>query len=112
MRGRIQVLCHVTVCVCVHRVYVSGFLKVRLDCSFAGVPEDTVCVGVARLGSASQKIIAASLKQMASIDLGDPLHSLVIAGHLHFLESDMLKQFAFDDIMYMQLADNSPRTDV
>lgn len=67
-------------------------------------------MGVARLGSASQKIVVASLKQMASVDLGDPLHSLVIAGHLHFLECEMLKQFALDDSMALRLADNS-RTD-
>jgi diphthine synthase len=66
-------------------------------------------VGVARLGSASQKIITASLEQMACIDLGDPLHSLVVTGHLHFLECDMLRQFAFDDIVYMKLTDSSPR---
>jgi len=31
---------------------------------------------------------------MTEIDLGPPLHSLVIAGRLHPLESDMLRQFA------------------
>jgi len=56
--------------------------------------EDSVCVGVARVGSDSQCLSVSTLSEMTEIDLGPPLHSLVIVGHLHPLESDMLKQFA------------------
>ncbi|XP_013415188.1 diphthine methyl ester synthase [Lingula anatina] len=58
--------------------------------------EDTVCVGVARVGSDTQQIVSGTLKQMTTVDFGGPLHSLVIAGHLHPLENDMLKLFAVD----------------
>ncbi|XP_049895816.1 diphthine methyl ester synthase-like [Epinephelus moara] len=56
-----------------------------------GMTEDTVCVGVARLGANDQTIRAATLRQLVSCDLGGPLHSLVVTGHLHPLEVDMLR---------------------
>ncbi|XP_006819957.1 diphthine methyl ester synthase-like [Saccoglossus kowalevskii] len=58
--------------------------------------EDTMCVGVARVGADDQNIMAGTLKQMVNTDLGAPLHSLVIAGHMHPLEIDMLRLFAVD----------------
>jgi diphthine synthase len=55
--------------------------------------EHSVCVGVARVGSDTQTIRCATLTGMSSADMGGPLHSLVVAGQLHPLERDMLKQF-------------------
>ncbi|XP_062505254.1 diphthine methyl ester synthase-like isoform X1 [Corticium candelabrum] len=78
----------------------------------SALTEESICVGVARLGSTSQKIMAASLKQMASIDMGAPLHSLIIPGDLHFLECEMLKYYAFDDIIAKRLSDNRLKTKV
>jgi len=34
------------------------------------------------------------MKDLVHYDLGPPLHSLVIPGEMHFLERDMLKEFA------------------
>ncbi len=62
------------------------------------VSESTVCVALARVGSDSQKIQVATLKRMTEVDLGGPLHSLVVVGDTHPVEMDMLKQFA-DDMM-------------
>ncbi|XP_017293102.1 diphthine methyl ester synthase isoform X2 [Kryptolebias marmoratus] len=56
-----------------------------------GVTEDTLCVGLARLGSDDQVIRAGTLQQLASCDLGGPLHSLAVTGRLHPLEVDMLR---------------------
>ncbi|CAK6984143.1 diphthine methyl ester synthase [Scomber scombrus] len=56
-----------------------------------GVTEDTVCVGVARLGADDQQIRTGTLRQLVSCDLGAPLHSLVVTGRLHPLEVDLLK---------------------
>ncbi|KAK7870954.1 hypothetical protein R5R35_012169 [Gryllus longicercus] len=61
------------------------------------LPEECLCVGVARVGSDSQKIIACSLKQMKDTDLGPPLHSLIICGKLHPLEIEYLSQFALNE---------------
>ncbi|XP_003220035.1 diphthine methyl ester synthase isoform X1 [Anolis carolinensis] len=58
------------------------------------VTENTVCVGLARVGGADQKIASGTLQQMTTVILGDPLHSLIITGTLHPLEVDMLKLFA------------------
>ncbi|XP_036377496.1 diphthine methyl ester synthase isoform X1 [Megalops cyprinoides] len=56
--------------------------------------EDTVCVGLARVGAGDQAIRAGTLRQLAACDLGGPLHSLIVTGHLHPLELDMLRLFA------------------
>lgn len=54
------------------------------------IDSDTMCVGVARVGSDEQEIICCSLSEMTTKDLGKPLHSLVIAGKLHPLEEEYL----------------------
>ncbi|XP_063747974.1 LOW QUALITY PROTEIN: diphthine methyl ester synthase [Eleginops maclovinus] len=64
-----------------------------------GVTEDTVCVGVARLGADDQVIRTGTLRQLVSCDLGGPLHSLVVTGHLHPLEVDMLRVNAEPDAL-------------
>ncbi|KAK5931382.1 diphthine methyl ester synthase [Pseudochaenichthys georgianus] len=64
-----------------------------------GVTEDTVCVGVARLGADDQLIRTGTLRQLLSCDLGEPLHSLVVTGHLHPLEVDMLRVNAEPDAL-------------
>lgn len=71
------------------------FLKeFNLFITFSGVNKDTLCVGVARVGSDTQQIITCSLKHMANVNLGDPLHSLIIVGpDLHPLETEYLEQF-------------------
>uniref|UniRef100_A0A673NP86 diphthine methyl ester synthase n=1 Tax=Sinocyclocheilus rhinocerous TaxID=307959 RepID=A0A673NP86_9TELE len=56
--------------------------------------EDTVCVGLARIGAEDQTIRSGTLQELASCDLGGPLHSMIISGHLHPLEVDMLKLFS------------------
>ncbi|KAJ8898256.1 hypothetical protein PR048_003616 [Dryococelus australis] len=55
--------------------------------------KDTLCLGVARVGSATQKIVACPLQVMRNIDLGSPLHSLVIPGMMQILEFAYIKQF-------------------
>jgi len=58
--------------------------------------EDSVCVGVSRVGADNQQIHVARLQDLVTADLGSPLHSLVIAGHMHPLEIDMLKLYTSD----------------
>lgn len=64
------------------------------DVCAAVLTEDSVCVGAARVGCGSQCLMVSTLSEMTETDLGPPLHSLVIVGQLHPLESDMLRQFA------------------
>ncbi|CAD5112024.1 DgyrCDS1274 [Dimorphilus gyrociliatus] len=58
--------------------------------------EDTICVGLGRVGCANQKIVAAKLKEFPCIDMGEPLHSFIITGNMHLMEIDMLKMFALE----------------
>ena len=44
---------------------------------------ETLCVGLGRVGHEEQVIRAATLGEMAALDLGPPLHTLVLAGELH-----------------------------
>lgn len=55
--------------------------------------EDSLCVGLARVGSSTQQIKSGSLTAMASVDLGEPLHCLVIPGEMHDLEEKMIALF-------------------
>jgi diphthine synthase len=55
--------------------------------------EDTICVGLARLGSEDQMVVAGSMKQLLAVDFGPPLHCLVIVGQTHPVEEEMLDFF-------------------
>lgn len=55
---------------------------------------DTEVVGLARVGWDDQKIVYCPLSRMTSVEMGAPLHSLIIPGNTHPLEVDMLKTFA------------------
>lgn len=61
----------------------------------------TVCgpsalaIGVARLGSPDQRIVSGTLKQLEEVDMGTPLHSVVLIGRrCHDMEKEYIKQFA------------------
>lgn len=57
----------------------------------------SLAVGVSRLGSEDQKIVAGTLEQLAEADLGKPLHSVVLLGkRVHELEIDFIREFAID----------------
>ncbi|KAJ3030638.1 diphthine synthase [Rhizophlyctis rosea] len=56
--------------------------------------KDTIAVGLARVGCVDQKIVAGTLEELLTVDFGGPLHSLVIAGNMHFLEADLVRTHA------------------
>ncbi|KAB0804511.1 hypothetical protein PPYR_01481 [Photinus pyralis] len=65
--------------------------KADSGCDVTG---NDMCIGLARVGSESQKIVACSISQMTTVDLGPPLHSLVIPSCvLHPLEEEYINQF-------------------
>ena len=57
---------------------------------------DTVCIGAARIGSETEMVVAGSMEQLLGIDFGPPLHSLIIPGELHMVESEMLQYYMLD----------------
>lgn len=57
----------------------------------AAYDEDTSCVGFARLGSEDQMIVAGTMRQLRTVNFGEPLHCLVIVGKTHPVEEEMLE---------------------
>ena len=57
------------------------------------VPPNTPCIGVARVGRDDQKIVYGTLEELSHVDFGEPLHSLVIVGEVHPLETEILDYF-------------------
>lgn len=58
---------------------------------------ESLAVGVARLGSKDQRLVAGTLDQLSKINLGPPLHSLVLLGRrTHDLERQFIRDFAID----------------
>ncbi|KAK5115223.1 diphthine synthase [Meristemomyces frigidus] len=59
--------------------------------------KEALAVGVARLGSEDQKIVAGTLEELAEADLGRPLHSLALCGKkMHEMEWEYVREFAVD----------------
>ena len=74
----------------------------------------SLAIGVARLGAEDQKMAAGTLKQLTEIDMGAPLHSLILVGkRVHDLERDFIREFAldrsaFDDVWAQHTRANEP----
>ncbi|MCL2143870.1 MAG: diphthine synthase, partial [Methanomassiliicoccaceae archaeon] len=58
------------------------------------IENDTVICVASRLGSDDEKIFAGYPGDLLRMDLGEPLHTLVIPGKLHFMESYALVHLA------------------
>lgn len=56
--------------------------------------DSSECIGLARVGSSTQNITKTTLSGAVGLDLGPPLHCLVIPGLLHPLEKEMLDLFS------------------
>ncbi|OJJ50025.1 hypothetical protein ASPZODRAFT_89785 [Penicilliopsis zonata CBS 506.65] len=58
---------------------------------------DSLAVGAARVGAPDQKLVAGTLKELSEVEMGKPLHSLVLLGkRVHDLERDYIREFALD----------------
>ncbi|KAL0366038.1 UNVERIFIED_CONTAM: putative diphthine methyl ester synthase [Sesamum radiatum] len=75
---------------------IEQLLEVEQNHQESVYSEDTTCVGLARVGSEDQVIIAGSMKQLLTLDFGPPLHCLVIVGDTHPLEEEMLEFYTID----------------
>eukprot|EP00357_Protocruzia_adherens_P036474 CAMPEP_0115032666 /NCGR_PEP_ID=MMETSP0216-20121206/39298_1 /TAXON_ID=223996 /ORGANISM="Protocruzia adherens, Strain Boccale" /LENGTH=272 /DNA_ID=CAMNT_0002410617 /DNA_START=22 /DNA_END=840 /DNA_ORIENTATION=- len=60
------------------------------------ITADTICFGLARIGGVTQKIASAPLRDFVDqVDMGGPLHTLVIpAKEVHPLEEEMMKFYS------------------
>ena len=58
---------------------------------------DSLAIGVGRVGAEDQRLAVGTLRQLSEIDIGPPLHSLVLLGkRTHDLERDFIREFAID----------------
>merc|ERR1712039_489264 len=76
---------------------VSEALDQLLECEASKeegiLNEETLCVGLARVGHETQIIRAGPLREVKEKDFGAPLHSLVIAGNTHIMEKEVLEMY-------------------
>ena len=65
--------------------------------------DDSLAIGAARIGSFEQKMLCGTLKELTEVDLGPPLHSLVLLGkRTHELERDFIRAYAVDQQTFDQ----------
>jgi diphthine synthase len=58
------------------------------------VSPDMLVIGIARAGSPDQLVRGGRAKDLASLDFGQPPHSLIVPGRLHFMEAEALEVLA------------------
>lgn len=54
---------------------------------------DQLVIGLARIGTKTQQMKTCALEEMANVDLGDPLHTLVVIGETHPMEDEYVDMF-------------------
>jgi diphthine synthase len=58
------------------------------------IVSDTMAVGIARAGSENPVVKADFAPQLIRFDFGQPPHSLILPGRLHFMEAEALVALA------------------
>jgi diphthine synthase len=75
----------------------SQMLEVEEERQQGVCGKEVLAVGVARLGSEDQQIVAGTLEELSEVDLGRPLHSLLLCGKkMHEMEWEFVREFAVD----------------
>lgn len=70
---------------------IEQLLKIKENIKKSGkINEDTLAIGVARIGHDDQKLVSGKLKDLLTVDMGPPLHSLVIPGKMHEIEQNAI----------------------
>lgn len=72
---------------------VEQLLQVEASRKLGAFSTDSLAIGVARIGAPSQQIVAGTMQELLDVDFGEPLHSLIIAGNMHVIESEFIEQF-------------------
>ncbi len=58
------------------------------------IKEDTLLCVASKIGSPEEKVYAGYPKDLLEMDFGEPLHTVVLPGNLHFMEAYALAYFA------------------
>jgi diphthine synthase len=69
---------------------ISNLLDVEKEQKRNVLSNDTFAIIASRIGFETQKIIAGKFSNLLKIDFGEPPHSIIITGKLHFTESDAI----------------------
>ena len=72
---------------------IRQMLKIEMKRNEKVFTDNTLVIGVARLGSKSSTIFYGKAKEVMQQNFGAPLHSLIVPGKLHFMEEEFLSQF-------------------
>ena len=79
----------------------SQMLEIEAERNEGICAPQSLAVGVARIGATDQRMAAGTLEQLSGVDLGLPLHSLVLLGsRTHYLEKDFLQVHAIDKAVF------------
>ena len=82
----------------------SQMLEVEEERQQGVCRKEALAVGVARLGSEDQLIVAGTLDDLRSADLGRPLHSLVLCGRkMHEMEWEFVRGIAVNQTQFDEL---------
>ncbi|KAI7862329.1 diphthine synthase [Spinellus fusiger] len=74
---------------------VEQLLEIEENRSQGICTPESLAIGCARIGTATEKIVAGSLGELLNVDFGGPLHSLVLVGSkMHHMESDFIRAYA------------------
>lgn len=71
---------------------VESLLQVEAKRDEKVVEPNTIIIGLARVGGADERVVAARADAWKGIDLGPPLHCLIVPGTLHFQEEAALSR--------------------
>ena len=69
---------------------ISNLLDVEKEQKRNVVNNDTFAIVASRIGFETQKITSGKFSNLLKVDFGEPPHSIIITGKLHFTESDAI----------------------
>tara|TARA_B110000263_G_scaffold190159_1_gene167868 strand:+ start:45 stop:1082 length:1038 start_codon:yes stop_codon:yes gene_type:complete len=69
---------------------ISNLLDIEREQKRDVLTDDTFAIVASRIGFETQKIISGKLGNLLKIDFGEPPHSIIVTGKLHFTESDAI----------------------
>ena len=73
-------------------VALAQLLEAEENLKTNSINENSLCVGVVRVGSPTQLIVSGKIKDLINYDFGGPLHTLIVcAPNLHSMEKEMME---------------------
>ena len=70
-------------------------MNIKNDLDHGGlITEDTLAIGIARVGSKDVVVKAGSIADLIDFDFGEPLHCIIIPSKLHIVEAEYLVEIA------------------